>query len=1092
MMKPIASLLLLASSCLLSLVPVARSAEPLSDPAGIEFFEKKIRPALVLYCYECHSAASVEVKGELRLDSRPAMLSGGESGPAIIPRKPNQSLLISALKHESLEMPPGKKLPEAIVRDFHEWIQRGAPDPRKAPAEPEEVARQLQQATFAERLNWWSLQPVQEGKIPRVQRHSSAHPVDRFIQSALRQQGLSQAPRADQLTLLRRLSFTLTGLPPGQAQVQAFLEDFSADAWENAVERLLASDHFGEHWARHWMDVVRYTDTYGYEWDVAARGAWRYRDYLVRAFNKDIPYDQLVREQVAGDLLTEPRLNHELGINESLIGPMFYQLGEKRHGDSSEFNGVHQEMLDNKIDAFSKALLATTISCARCHDHKRDPITQQEYYALAGAILSSRWITNTVDLPERNRDVTVELQKLKKQLRQQLADQWLAETGKLNLEQLAALPADEKAPMEDTRYAWQKLQAAGDSTEQLVTAWKALSETYGAESVKRVRGNSEKFTLVADLREQIPGNWAVDGSGTRQRVGCGDFRVSLSGEKAIEPLTLGGILTASVSSRLNGALRSPYLSTIEDPFLSIQVAGGDFAAHRTVIDNAFLTEKQVYLVSPVASWQQFSTFPTMRERHIFLEYVTKTSNPNFPPRVGLGGATTAEQEADPRSWFCVSRILSHKQAGSPADELHRFADLLAGDSPTSLEQVRDRFRSWFGAAIDRWKQDTARDEDITIINWLMEQKWISNRRDLPGVKMLLSEYQQLEATVQVPHTVNGLADLDPGFDYRLNIRGDYNQLGESVPRGAPRSLTPGGENQFTTVGSGRLQLARIVASPDHPLTARIYVNRTWQWLFGSGIVATPSDFGQLGQQPSHPELLDWLTYHFVQRGWSTKELIRLILSSQTWQQAGQVTEKGLTVDPENRLLHHYPLRRLEAESIRDAILAVSGRLEPALYGPTTNPPRANEDGQKRLFSGPLDGNGRRSIYTRITIMEPPRFLALFNQPKPKIPTGRRDSTNTPSQSLALLNDPFVISMAKFWANQMVTEDDDSIRGRIGTMFQRAYGRAADKSELERWQHAVMELAGLHEVAGADILKSELVWQDIAHAIFNTKEFIYIK
>ena len=1091
-MKSPASLLLLASSCLLSLLPVARGAEPLSDPAGIEFFEKKIRPALVLYCYECHSAASVEVKGELRLDSRPAMLSGGESGPAMIPGKPKQSLLILALKHESLEMPPGKKLPERIVRDFHEWIQRGAPDPRNAPAEPGEVARQLQQVTFAERLNWWSLQPVLEGKIPRVGRHGSSHPVDRFIQSGLRQQGLSQAPRADQLTLLRRLSFTLTGLPPSQAQVQAFLEDFSADAWENAVERLLASDHFGEHWARHWMDVVRYTDTYGYEWDVAARGAWRYRDYLVRAFNKDIPYDQLVREQVAGDLLVEPRLNHELGINESLIGPMFYQLGEKRHGDSSEFNGVHQEMLDNKIDAFSKALLATTISCARCHDHKRDPITQQEYYALAGAILSSRWITNTVDLPERNRDVTVELQKLKTQLRQKLADQWLAETGTLRLEQLSALPADEKAPLEDPRHAWQKLLAAGDSAKQLATTWKALAETYRAESLERATKNSENFTLVADLREGIPENWAVDGSGTRRQVPCGDFRVSLSGEKAIEPLTLGGVLTASVSSRLNGALRSPYLSTIEDPFLSIQVAGGDFAAHRTVIDNPFLTEKQVYLVSPVARWQQFSTFPTMRERHIFLEYVTKTSNPNFPPRVGLGGATTAEQEADPRSWFCISRILSHKQAGSPADELSRFNDLLSGDSPASLEEVRDRFRSWFSAAIDRWKQDTTRDEDITIINWLLEQKWLSNQRNLAGIADILSAYQEAEETILVPHTVNGLADLDPGFDYRLNVRGDYNQLGDPVSRGAPRALTPGGNSKFKETGSGRLQLAHIVASPDNPLTARVYVNRTWHWLFGTGIVSTPSDFGQLGQQPSHPELLDWLTHHFVQEGWSTKELVRLILSSQTWQQSGQLSEEGLTVDPENRLLHPYPLRRLEAESIRDAILAVSGRLDPALYGPTTNPPRANEDGQKRLFSGPLDGNGRRSIYTRITIMEPPRFLALFNQPKPKIPTGRRDSTNTPSQSLALLNDPFVISQAQFWSGKLVTRENDSILRRIETMFQRAYARAPDEEELGRWQQAARELAVLHGVEPGDLLDSQQVWQEIAHAIFNTKEFIYIK
>ncbi|MFP6752540.1 MAG: DUF1549 domain-containing protein, partial [Pirellulaceae bacterium] len=514
-MKSIALSMLLATASLLLAFPEGAIAEEPPDTAGFEFFEKKIRPVLVLHCYECHSSASTELKGELRVDSRPAMLTGGESGPAIVPGKPNQSLLVEALRHQSLEMPPQGKLPDSTIRDFIEWIQRGAPDPRNEPAEPGEVASQLQQATFARRLDWWSLQPVQEGKIPRGRRHGSSHPIDRFVQSALRQQGLSQAPRADQLTLLRRLSFTLTGLPPSQPQLRAFLENLSADAWENAVASILSSDHFGEHWARHWMDVVRYTDTYGYEWDVAARGAWRYRDYLVRAFNQDVSYRQLVREQIAGDLLDQPRLNHELGINESLIGPMFYQLGEKRHGDSSEFNGVHQEMLDNKIDAFSKALLATTISCARCHDHKRDPITQQEYYALAGAILSSRWITNTVDLPERNRDTAARLQELKDQLRQKLADRWLADLEQLNLEQLAALPALENAPLEDTRHTWQTLQAAGDSAQRLADAWKALGEKYKAESTQRATKNSETFTLLADLREGIPDGWTRDGSGTR-------------------------------------------------------------------------------------------------------------------------------------------------------------------------------------------------------------------------------------------------------------------------------------------------------------------------------------------------------------------------------------------------------------------------------------------------------------------------------------------------------------------------------------------------------------------------------------------------
>ena len=902
-------MLLFAGSLLPAVPQQAMAGEP-ADAAGIEFFEKKIRPALVLHCYECHSSASTEIKGELRLDSRAALLTGGASGPAIVPGKPGQSLLIEALRHESLEMPPQDKLPDSTIRDFIEWIQRGAPDPRDQPAEPAEIASQLQKATFARRMDWWSLQPVQEATIPRARRHSSRHPVDRFIQSALREQGLSQAPRADQRTLFRRLSFTLTGLPPRQAELRSFLEDPSPDAWDHAIDRFLSSDHFGEHWARHWMDVVRYTDTYGYEWDVEARGAWRYRDYLLRAFNQDISYQQLVREQIAGDLLPQPRLNHELGINESLIGPMFYQLGEKRHGDSSEFNGIHQEMLDNKIAAFSKALLATTISCARCHDHKRDPITQQEYYALAGAIISSRWITNTVDLPERNRETTARLQQLKDQLRLQLADRWLADLDQLGLEQLAALPALENAPLEDVRHTWQTLQAAGDSAQPLADAWKALGETYQAESTQRATANSEAFTLLADLREGMPEGWTRDGSGTREPVPCGDFRVSLSAEKAIEPLTLGGLLTASVSSKLNGALRSPYLNTMPAPFVSFQVAGGDFAAHRTVIDNAFLTEKQVYLASPTAGWQQFSTFPAMAERHIFLEYVTKTSNPNFPPRVGLGGAPTAAQEADPRSWFCISRILLHKQAGSPADELGRFTDLLAGDPPTSLPEVRDRFRSWSRAAVMRWKQGQAGDEDVLVINWLLEQKWIRNQRNLDGIEDILSAYQQAEETILVPQTVNGLADLDPGFDYPLNIRGDYNQLGDPVSRGAPRALTPGGNSEFNETGSGRLQLAEIVASPDHPLTARVYVNRTWHWLFGTGIVATPSDFGQLGQQPSHPHLLDWLTHRFIQEGWSTKQLIRMIVRSQTWQQSGQVSEEGLTVDPENRLLHHYPLRRL--------------------------------------------------------------------------------------------------------------------------------------------------------------------------------------
>ena len=292
--------------------------------------------------------------------------------------------------------------------------------------------------------------------------------------------------------------------------------------------------------------------------------------------------------------------------------------------------------------------------------------------------------------------------------------------------------------------------------------------------------------------------------------------------------------------------------------------------------------------------------------------------------------------------------------------------------------------------------------------------------------------------------------------------------------------------------SGRLELAAQIASPHNPLTARVYVNRVWQWMFGTGIVRTPNDFGQLGDQPAHPELLDWLTTRFIDEDWSTKRLVREILLSEPWRQAASADPQAPTVDPENRLLHHFPRRRLQAEEIRDAMLAVSHTIEPRLYGPPVNPYRVNEDPQKRLFSGPLDGNGRRSLYIKSTIMEPPRFLALFNQPDPKIPTGRRDVTNTPAQSLALLNDPFVIELSARWAAKLVQQPSPTPEERVAIMFRAALGRDPTPDESQRWARAVEDLATLHNLDNSDIMGSQILWQDIAHALFNTKEFLYLR
>jgi hypothetical protein len=287
-------------------------------------------------------------------------------------------------------------------------------------------------------------------------------------------------------------------------------------------------------------------------------------------------------------------------------------------------------------------------------------------------------------------------------------------------------------------------------------------------------------------------------------------------------------------------------------------------------------------------------------------------------------------------------------------------------------------------------------------------------------------------------------------------------------------------------------LAQLVASRENPLTGRVIVNRVWHWLFGSGLVATPDDFGRLGGEPSHPELLDWLATRFVDEGWSIKRLVRSIVLSQTWQQSGQVDVRAREIDPANRLLHHFSIRRLEAEEIRDQILTTSGRLDRRQGGPPIDPHRSNEDPQKRLFSGPLDGEGRRSIYTKITIMEPPRLLALFNQPTPKIPTGRRDVTNTPAQSLALLNDAFVAGQAEHWAARLVERTGDTASGRLEEMFRAALGRCPSVEEIARWTEALDDLAALHRVAPGELLSSRPLWKDMAHAMFNLKEFIYIQ
>ena len=1157
--------------CIFGLVQAAGAGKVDISPAAREFFERNIRPALADNCFVCHSADLAQ--GELRLDSPDGWEKGGKSGPAIIPGDPEASLLIRAIRHEGPGLPMplgGEKLSTELIDVFERWVRLGAAAPRGATG-PEaagaDEAHSNWEQVYQDRSRLWSLQPVSKPAVPEVQREEwSNQPVDRFLLAKLEANGLTPAPRADRRSLLRRVSYLLTGLPPKPDEVDAFLRNPDhAAAYAQEVDRLLDSTHFGEEWARHWMDVVRYSDTYGYETDAEIKGSWRYRNYLIRAFNSDIPFDQLVREHIAGDLISQPREDAVRQINESMIGPTWFQMGENRHGDSLMFNGIHQEMLDNKVDTFSKAFQATTVACARCHDHKYDAIAQQDYYALGGVFMSSRWVTHTLDLPERNREVLDELVALKSKLRKPLADWWLDEVkriprylmaaqavveGRTDAAQAAqdldrarlsaweklisprpfegqatkedeeeASQSKERASLSNPLFPWLEIQESLLEGERLEAAWDEVAGEYSKASRERIESNARDFSIAADFgRRDLPEGWSVDGVGVRHGwVDSGDFTVALKGSGAVGMLLPAGLFTHALSPRLNGAVRTPFLNHNDRAYLSMGVIGGDYSAHRLIVDNSFRTERQTYLKDHRLHWIRHSTTADAKtnrspsadesaETQIYIELATKASNPNFPPRVGLGPDISASEARDARSWFGVTRVLLHDKKESPADELRRFRSLFGGDAPVDLPQLAARYGEWIAASVEDWAEGRADDEDVLLINWMLEAGLLPNHL-LPGNMLarkeiwgLVASYRESEEKLADPVTVLSMADLDPGRDYRLNVRGVYTDYGERVARGHIRVLSDQSSGSHPK-GSGRLELAKLIASPENPLTARVFVNRVWHWVFGSGIVRTPDDFGHLGDRPSHPELLDYLADRFVQEGWSVKKLVRMLVQTEAFQQSNQASARAREVDPSNRMLNHYPLRRLDAESIRDAMLAVSGRLDPQLLGGLVDPYRPKSKvvkADQTYFSGPLDGNGRRSIYLRNTIMEPYKFLETFNKPIPKMPTGRRDVTNVPNQALTMLNDPFVAGQAEFWARRLIASSHDSPEQRLTVMFQHALGRKPGPDELTTWTRAVHDFNSIHQSraegspSSKALLQSVAVWKDTAHALFNTTEFIYVR
>ncbi|WP_422925274.1 PSD1 and planctomycete cytochrome C domain-containing protein [Singulisphaera sp. PoT] len=946
-----------------------------ADPAAIEFFEKEVRPLLVSRCQQCHG--DQKQKGELRLDTRESALAGGSTGPAVVPGKPQESLLVEAINYgDAYQMPPKSKLPEKEIATLTRWVELGAPWPQHGPTSG---GAKVLPFDIKERSKHWSLQPVKPSTPPEVREKAwPSSPIDAYLLAALEAKGLKPAAEADKQTLIRRVTFDLTGVPPTPAEVEGFLADHAPDAYGRLVERLLSSPRYGERWGRHWLDLVRYAETSGHEFDYDVPDAFRYRDYVVRAFNADLPYDQLVREHFAGDQLNPPRRNPAEGFNESIMGTGFFFLGEGTHSPVDLLDD-EATRVDNQIDVLSKAFLGLTIACARCHDHKFDAISTKDYYALYGYFQSSRHQHAFIDPPSRIADKAAALATLKESIRKEV----------------------------DIPKAAQAAPRPNDSS--------ILFEDFGAET----------------FRDWVATGDAFGTAPTRS----GDFLLKLTPTSAqAVPVASGQAHSGLVSDRLQGVLRSKTFP-IERRFIHY-LASGRGGRINLVVDGFEKIRSPIY-----------------------------------------GGLTTPVGDDRPR-WYTQDVSMWHG---------HRAAIELSDGATVDYTGARSRYNDGSGyLAVDE-----IRFSDEAIPGPLPEpERPIDLPHDgKPALAAAVDEYRKLEASIPAPNLSLAIADGSPE-DESVHIRGSSKMLGDKVPRRFLEALS-GPEAGAYESGSGRLELAERLVDPANPLLARVMVNRIWKHHFGRGLVSTLDDFGKMGETPSHPELLDYLAARFITDGWSIKGMHRLLLLSSAYRMSSKPDAEADRVDPANVLLHRMNVRRLEAESIRDTLLAVSGRIDSNMFGPSVPTYlSAFMEGRGRPdASGPLDGAGRRSLYlgVRRNFLNP-MFLA-FDFPSPFSTMGRRNVSNVPAQALTLLNDPFVLGQAKIWAERLTAEQKGKpAREVVQGVYLTAFGRPPTDEEAMEAIGFLDEQAKLYGQAGDANAKA---WADLCHVLMNVKEFIYV-
>ena len=935
-------------------------------------FNYHVRPILTNNCFACHGPDESTREAGLRLDNYDdATATLEEGGRAIVPGKPSKSRLIQRINHSDLEMrmPPEsskKSLTSYQKALLEKWIDQGA----------------------EYRPHWAFIQPTPPNLPGSLHGASASDVIDHLIEEEINEHGLITVSETRPESLIRRLSYILTGLPPKPEDVLDFVDNYNDQKYIEYVNRYLNSPHYGERWARHWMDVIRYSESQGHEEDSILGGAWHYRDYLIRAFNDDLPYDQMVLEHLAGDLLQEPRYGKESEVNESVLATASICMGEAK-SFPVDVKQEEAERINTMIDVTTTAFQALTVACARCHDHKFDPIPTKDYYALYGIFEGTRITTRSASL---TRSQVLSLDSLE-----------------LHKEQLYAW-LDEKIPQNS----------------------QTKSYTYKEDSETK-RNNSIHF--IGDFRDGSWSPWSTEswafGSSPVYNEPILDRK-----KEQLEWVNSGYASSRKLTTGLGGNLRSPNFFIERDSMLIR--ARGINGTIRLIVENYQPISQTLYggleIFVKVEEWKDYTiNLSFIKGRKAYLEFLP-----------GILHMQTLTQEKD--DYIEVAYAITYN-----------------GDTPEILSPK----------------------------NTVMS----SGKMPKSQLNRLVVEYDEHVQNFYDSTKFTGLAMGEPVFSPVFD-RGDFKSLGQDeIPHGFLSAIDTG-QDDFPQDGRGRLAWAQSVIDPGNPLTSRIMVNRLWHYVFGRGLVETVDNFGVQGKLPSHPELLDYLALQFMNDGWSIKTAIRHMILSQTFRRATNPETHNIEADAQNIYLAHYPVRRLESEALRDGVLAVSGRLDPTFYGtpvPVDYTPFLTAfekdvlpTGVPKEF-GPMDGDGRRSVYqmVRRSFINP--LMITFDTPIPSATVGQRNVSYTPAQSLTLLNDPFFHEQASVWAGDIISSEWETVEDIILEIYLRAFSRHPSEVELEDALEFLTSQAHENE----DMKSDQKLWADYCHSIMNMKEFIHL-